>query len=249
MEKEPALYIKNLSFAYNRHPVLENVNLNLTQGSFISVIGPNGGGKTTLLKLILGLLSPTHGEIRVFGESPKKVRKQIGYVAQYSTFDTRFPVTAFEVVLMGRIDRNVVGGYSLQDKNKVSNSFETVGLTGLENIPFTELSGGQRQRVLIARALVTEPRMLLLDEPTSNIDVSIERKFAALLEDLRRDMTILLVTHDVGFASNLVEQVVCVNRTVVQHPTSSLTPDVINEIYGNRMKIIQHDKLCNSEER
>ncbi|MBN1797364.1 MAG: ABC transporter ATP-binding protein [Spirochaetales bacterium] len=247
MKKDQAVFIKDLSFAYNGPYVLAEVNLALEQGAFISVVGPNGGGKTTLFKLILGLVKPQKGELSVLGRDPGKARRLIGYVAQYSSFDEYFPVTALEVVLMGRLDSNLLGRYGKQDMRKAEKSLADVGLHNIANIPFSELSGGQRQRVLIARALVTEPKLLLLDEPTSNIDVSVERKFASVLEELHKKMTIIMATHDVGFVSHLVKSVICVNKTVVLHPTSKLTTRIIDDLYGKKMRIIQHDKLCETE--
>jgi len=247
MNNDPIILIKNLSFAYRSQTVLKEVNLSLEHGAFISVVGPNGGGKTTLLKLILGLVKPRKGELYVLGRSPHKACRFIGYVAQYSSFDEYFPVTALEVVLMGRLGSNFTGRYGRQDIIKAEHALAVVGLNNIENIPFSELSGGQRQRVLIARALVTEPLLLLLDEPTSNIDVAVERKFATVLEELHKKMTIIMVTHDVGFVSHLVKSVICVNKTVVLHPTGTLTTQIINDLYGNKMRIIRHDKIFGTE--
>jgi zinc transport system ATP-binding protein len=244
MKSGQIVYFKDVTFSYLNQPVLVDVNLSLESGSFFSIVGPNGGGKTTLLKLILGLLKPQKGVIRVFGRSAFKARKLIGYVAQYTSFDEFFPVTALEVVLMGRLGKSVLERYTSLDKIKAENSLAEVGLSEVNNVPFSDLSGGQRQRVLIARALVTEPKLLLLDEPTSNIDASIEKKFAAVLEDLSKRMSIIMVTHDVGFVSHLVKYVVCVNKTVVVHPTSTLTKQIITDMYGKEMRIIQHEKIC-----
>jgi zinc transport system ATP-binding protein len=248
MKKNTVVSFEHVSFSYNSHPVFNDVNLAVEQGGFISVIGPNGGGKTTLLRLILGLVKPQRGRIQVLGTFPQRARMQIGYVAQYSTFDELFPVTALEVVLMGRLGASLTGRYDRRDRERAAASLDEAGLARKGHVPFAELSGGQRQRVLIARALVTEPRLLLLDEPTSNIDVAVERKFANVLEELHRKMTIIMVTHDVGFASHLVQSVICVNKAVALHPTSTLTTEVINEMYGNKMAIIQHNKYCEDEE-
>jgi zinc transport system ATP-binding protein len=248
MKEQIAVAFEKVSFSYNNHLLFKAVDLAVEEGGFVSVIGPNGGGKTTLLRLILGLLKPRSGRIRVFGEHPKNARTRIGYVAQYSSFDELFPVTALEVVLMGRMGNSLTGSYNRRDRQKALDSLAEVGLAKAGSIAFSELSGGQRQRVLIARALVTEPRLLLLDEPTSNIDVAVERKFVNVLEELHRKMTIIMVTHDVGFASHLVRNVICVNKTLAVHPTSGLTTEVINDMYGHRMNIIRHDKICTPEE-
>ncbi len=235
-----AISFNDVTFAYDVSPVLENVSFAITPGDFISILGPNGGGKTTLAKLMLGLYTPNSGEILINGRSPVQMRGSIGYVPQYSLFDPNFPVSVKDVVLMGRI-KNFSIRYTKEDRAQADKAMESVGIGHLSSNPYSELSGGQRQRVLIARALATNPEILLLDEPTANIDAAIEYKMSAMLSDLKKKMTVLLITHDLGFVSELVNKVVCVNREVHIHPTSGITKEHIRELYHDNMKIVRHD--------
>ncbi len=241
------IHIEDLSFSYGGISVLEGVNLSVEEKQFLYIIGPNGGGKTTLLKLILGLLKPSKGRILIYDNAPEQVRHTIGYVPQYQNFDPRFPVTVLEVALMGRLG-NRLGFYSKKDKAVARESLAIVGLNGLDERPFADLSGGQRQRVLIARALSSEPSILILDEPTSSVDASVRHKLSEVLEQLNGTMTILVTTHDVGFVNRAVKGVVCVNRKVRFHPTNEIDSSIIQEAYGAPMNIVRHDQLCTDEE-
>jgi len=239
--------LKDVFFAYNGSPVLENVNLIIKKGEFASIVGPNGGGKSTLLKLLLGILRPDSGELSVFNKAPEKTRHRIGYMPQHAQFDIRFPVTVMEVVLMGRLGYALGGRYSKKDRHIAERSLEEVNMTGLAKRSFSDLSGGQRQRVLIARALCCEPDLLLLDEPTANIDPEVEEALFEILKSLNKRMTILLATHDIGFVSQSVKSVICVNRCVVVHPTSELSGEIIKDIYGGEVCMIRHDHRCSIE--
>jgi len=231
----------NLTFGYDADPVLEDVNLSLGQNDFVCLVGPNGGGKTTLLRLILGLLTPDRGTIRIFGLPPEKARHRVGYMPQYAQLDSQFPVSVLDVVLMGRLGiAPALGPYGRTDRAVAQRALEEVGLAKLQRRPFSALSGGQRQRVLIARALACEPDLLLLDEPTSNLDLAVQDDFYALLTELSKRLTVVLVSHDVGFVSNLVRTVVCVNRTVSVHPTAELSGKTITDLYGTDVRMIQH---------
>lgn len=239
----PVISISGLDFRFDNGPrVLEDVNLEVSEGDFASVIGPNGGGKTTLVKLIVGLLAPTTGDIRIFGLPPAKARTRIGYMPQHAMMDPRFPVRALDVVLMGRLrPRPRIGGYSQVDRVAAEDSLAKVGLADQGARPFSDLSGGQRQRVLLARALVTEPDLLLLDEPAANLDQKVERDFFDLLEELNRRLTIVLVSHDLGFVAGFVRTVICVHRRVDVHPTSELDGRRVSEIYGGDVRMVLHD--------
>lgn len=239
----PAILTTGLSFAYPGHePVLENVDLRLDEGDFVSLVGPNGGGKTTLLRLLLGLLEPTHGRVEIFGQPPSTARRQIGYLPQHAGHDQRFPVSVQDVVLLGRLSGSVPRGpFRRADKSAAAEALAEVGLADLRRRPFAELSGGQRQRVLIARALACAPRLLLLDEPTASLDAHVEEEFHALLEELNRRLTVVLVSHDLGFVARYVRTVVCVKRRVIVHPTSAITGEIINEIYGGEVRMVRHD--------
>ncbi|MFH1746670.1 MAG: ABC transporter ATP-binding protein [Planctomycetota bacterium] len=238
----PVILCEQLSFTYGGPFALTDVNLRIAAREFVSVVGPNGGGKTTLLKLMLGLLRPTRGEVRVFGQSPLVVRRRIGYVPQHVQFDPQFPVTVTDIVSMGRLGTGLgVGPARRTDKAAVLTALEEVGLTDYRRRPLATLSGGQRQRVLIARALASEPELLLLDEPTANLDVAVQGDFFDLLHRLNERLTVLLVSHDVGFVSQHVQKVVCVSRTVEVHETSMLNGRMINDLYGGPVRAIHHD--------
>jgi zinc transport system ATP-binding protein len=237
-----AIVVKDVSFGYDVNPVLENLNLAVDEGDFISIVGPNGGGKTTLIKLLLGLIKPDKGTIRVLGCTPEKARIHVGYVPQYFQFDTRFPVRVMDVVLMGRLDRHPAWGhYRRVDREAALDALAKVELHGLRDQPFSALSGGQRQRVLIARALASQPKLFLLDEPTANVDPAVQDELYALLNELNTRLTIVLVSHDIGFVSSLVKRVVCLNRTAQVHPTSDLTGHLIAELYGSDISMVRHD--------
>jgi len=240
--------LDNVSFAYAQEPILKDVNLELTGGDMICLVGPNGGGKTTLLRLILGMLKPDRGQIRVLDTTPEVARRQIGYVPQYTHFDLKFPVSVMDVVLMGRLQRGRFGPFARRDRAVARQALPEAGLADLENRPFSALSGGQRQRVLIARALASEPRMLLLDEPTSNVDALAEQKLYELLRELNQRLTIVMVSHDLGVVSQMVDSVVCVHQVVHLHPTSQLTGEIIRNMYGGAdVSLIRHDHHCSEE--
>ncbi len=243
----PVISIKDLNFSYSDNPVLENVNLKIDRGELASIVGPNGGGKTTLLKLILGLLKPGQGTIEVFGTTPVKARRKIGYMPQHAQLDPQFPISVLEVVLTGRIDqcgKGLNGSFPRTATAQAKAALAEVGMADFTQKHFNRLSGGQRQRVLIARALCSEPELLLLDEPTSNIDPRSEENLYETLARLNQKMTILLVSHDLGFVSHFVKSVICVNHEVVIHPTSRINGTIIKEIYGGDFDLIRHDHRC-----
>jgi zinc transport system ATP-binding protein len=237
-----AIVVKDLWFSYDGHPVLEDVNLSIPQGDFVSVVGPNGGGKTTLLKLMLGLLRPSRGDVRVFGATPEEARPRIGYMPQHAQLDPQFPATVMDVALMGRLGHGrPFGLYSKRDKEIASKALDQVGLDRVMKKPFASISGGQRQRLFIARALACEPELLLLDEPTANLDLVMEGDLYELLQTLNQRLTIVMVSHDIGFVSEVVKSVMCVKRKVLMHPTSKITGEIINEIYGSPMRMVRHN--------
>ena len=235
---------RDVTFGYGPAPVVEGVSLDIGPRELVSVIGPNGGGKTTLLKLILGELAPHAGQVRVFGETPARARPRIGYSPQHPRYDPLFPVTVMDVVLMGRLERHWGGWYSSADKGAAKAALDEVDLVDLAGRPFHALSGGERQRALLARALVCDPELLLLDEPTANVDMAVESKVLGILRRLNERMTIILVSHDLGFVSSVVSTVVCVNRRVVVHPTSEITGEIIQDIYGKDLRMVRHDHRC-----
>ncbi len=243
----PDISLKDVNFAYNHELILEQVNLSIMPGEFIGIIGPNGGGKTTLLRLILGLLTPDSGTVSVFGRPPAKVRHRIGYVPQHLQFDQNFPATAFDIVLMGRVGHDPFGRISKAGSLAAEEALAAVELSNYKNRSFASLSGGQRQRILIARALASAPELLLFDEPTANVDSSSGEKLYKILKELNQRMTILVVSHDIGFVNHHITSVVCVNHRVVIHPTSSLDGQNIIEMYGHDLSLIRHDHRCSEE--
>ena len=237
----PVITVRNVSYSYGGESALLNVYFKIFPLDLVSLIGPNGGGKTTLFKLLLGLLKPDKGEISIFGQPPDKVCSRIGYVPQYSKHDPKFPISVMDVVNMGRITNFRPGPYRDQDREFGLVALEEVGLVDIRRRSFADLSGGQRQRVLIARALASQPELLFLDEPTSNIDRTAEHRLYALLKKLNERLTILMASHDVGFVTKFVKQCLCVNRNVLLHPTSTLSGEVIQELYGSDMALVQHE--------
>lgn len=212
---EAIIEAENVDFSYDKIPVLKDVSFSISEKESIAIFGPNGGGKTTLLHLIMGFILPTKGKIKVFGLSPKEARKFIGWVPQSFHYDHAFPISVFEVVLMGRLAKtSFFGGYTKEDENAAMLALEKVDMAKFKNSPFSDLSGGEAQRVLIARALVREPKLLLLDEPTSSVDVKAEEKIYSFLDTLKKDMTILMVTHDLKIATTNVDRVFCVQSTL-----------------------------------
>lgn len=242
----PALEFKNVSFGYEQdETIMEEASFVLEESKSICVVGPNGGGKSTLIKLALGLLRPQSGEIQVFGKSPQRSRSIIGYMPQHLNFDPQFPITTVEVALMGRLSSSIrIGPFSKKDREKAESALEKVKLGEFAKHRFSTLSGGQRQRALIARALVSNPKILLLDEPTANVDQSVEREFHKTLQELSEQMSVVLVSHDLGFVSGWLEHVLCVNRTVHIHPTASIDGKTLNEIFGEDIVAIRHDHDC-----
>lgn len=244
---EVIVSFEHVDFAYNGEAVLQDVSLDIHDREMIGVIGPNGGGKTTLLRLILGLIDPVRGKILVFGESPARSSHRLGYVPQHMQFDSRFPASVLDVVLMGLAGKGRLGPFSREQIRTAEDALATVDLMNFKNKRFSELSGGQRQRTLIARALATSPDMLLFDEPTANVDTSAGEKLYQILEQLNRKMTIVVVSHDIGFVNRRISSVICVNRKVVVHPTTELVGQNIIDLYGNDMALIRHDHRCSRE--
>jgi len=244
LSEPAAISIRNVSFAYGDTPIIERASFEVAPRETVCIVGPNGGGKTTLVRLMLGLLRPNRGEIRVFGRPPRQARLSVGYMPQYSRHDPQFPISAMDVVLMGRLGRGGMRGLfgwpGRQDRRVARDALAQVEVDHLAARRYSTLSGGQRQRVLIARALACEPELLLLDEPTANVDAVGEGKMMSILRDLGRRMAIVTVTHDLGFVSNLVERVVCVNRRVVTHRTSEISGEMIHDLYEDEVRIVAH---------
>jgi zinc transport system ATP-binding protein len=241
MNNSIAIELKKVYFSYAEVPVLEGIDMVVKEKDFISIIGPNGGGKTTILKIILGLLEPDKGTVSVFGNPPKKVRKCLGYLPQHILFDFDFPITVQEVVLMGRLGKRSIGSrYTKNDMNICLHALEKVGMHKHKDKDLGKLSGGQRQRVFIARALSTEPRILLLDEPVSSVDTQWQQTFYELLNELNKEITIVLVTHDISVVSTYIDKIACVNKKLYYHGSKKEGMHKVAEMYECPVQLITH---------
>ena len=241
MEKKGVVEIDQVGFAYDGDLVLEDVTLTVRDGDFLGVVGPNGSGKTTLLKIILGLIHPLRGKVRVFGRPPDRARHLVGYVPQHADLDSSFPINVTDVILIGRLGKAPrLGRYKKIDRQTAEEAMQEVEIYDLRNRRFGTLSGGQKQRVLMARALVGEPDLLLLDEPTTSVDGRVEQDIYELLKRLNEKVTIILVSHDLGFISSYVKHVACVNRRLVCNPTNEITGDVSEACYGGPVHMLKH---------
>ncbi|WP_456471020.1 metal ABC transporter ATP-binding protein [Caminibacter sp.] len=209
-----AVEIKNLYFKYQNEWVLENINLEVEDGEFVAIVGPNGGGKTTLLRLMLGFLKPTEGEIKIYGKPPKEASSFMGYVPQYTNFSLDIPITVFDIVLQGRLERGKFF-YSKKDKKKALEIMEKLKIKDFKDRKIKDLSGGQRQKVLIARALVSEPKIVLMDEPTSAIDPKGQKEILDLIESMQ--ITRVVVSHDIKILLRNVDKIVYIHKKAVIH--------------------------------
>lgn len=226
--------VKELSFSRGKTLILENINLQIKKGEFVGIFGPNGGGKTTFLKLLLGLLKPTHGSIRIFDETPENARVHIGYVPQAKLFDPQFPISVLEVVMMGLLSKKK----EKNRKEKARKILETLNLLDKEDKPFGTLSGGQAQRVLIARALIAEPEILLLDEPTVSIDAEAEKTIYALLTQLKGTMTILMVTHNLQPILEKTDKLICIQQKLSIYQPKEVCEHFALGLYHPPLKIL-----------
>jgi len=247
MSTHPVVSFNAVSFAYEQAPVLHDVTFEFFAHESVCIVGPNGGGKTTLIKLILGLHQPRSGSIRVLGRSPAASSSRIGYMPQTTHFDQSFPITVLDIVLMGRLGRGHRPFFTRADRQAAMGALEETGMPDFAGRPFALLSGGQRQRVLIARALACEPELLLLDEPTAHVDPVMQAQVNETLARLARRLTVITVTHELGFVSRMVNRVLCVNRTARLHPTSEITGEIIQEIYGSELRMVRHDHQCSAQ--
>ena len=235
--------IRNLSAGYGQNIVLHNVNLSIYKYDFVGVIGPNGGGKTTLLKAILGLLSPIDGEI-VFAESMTEGNThRIGYLPQINNIDRKFPVTVYDVVRSGLMSRKrIIGRYSSKENERADDLMSEMGISDIRNKAIGELSGGQIQRALLCRALVNDPKLLILDEPNTYVDNRFERELYEKLKILNEKLAILLVSHDLGTISTYVKSYACVNSSLHFHSGNKVTPELLKS-YECPIQIISHGEI------
>lgn len=236
-----AIKIENLNFSFYDQPVLEDINLEIRKKDFLAIIGPNGGGKTTLLKLILGFLKPQKGSIRIFGNPPLKARHFFGYVPQFSSFDDEFPIKVKDVIMSSTIKPfSILPYYKKEVKRKAFQILEKLEIEESANTLIGELSGGQKQRVLIARAIMSNPKILILDEPTASVDQNMEKDIFELLKKLNKDITIIIVSHDIAFISTYVNRVSCLNRCMDTHLISQISKENLFDLYNGKMKMVEH---------
>jgi len=241
MHNTPAIEVNNLWFYYEKQPILEAVTFVLQKGDFLGILGPNGGGKTTLLKLLLGMEKPAKGTIRILGQAPHDAHNRIAYVPQNTNFNLNFPVSVMDVALMGRLSRTRMGRrYSPEDKAIVEDVLKKAGVWGRRNSAVGTLSGGQRQRVFIARALATQPEILFLDEPTASVDPEFETDLYEFLKELNQRVTIVTITHDVGVISRYVKSVACINRRLIFHEEGKITREMLDMAYQCPVDLIAH---------
>ncbi len=225
------IQIHNLSFQYDQTPLLQDVSIEAAQGECLAVFGPNGGGKTTLLKLLMGFLKPSKGAILLDGKEPHQNRKRIGYVPQISHLDRQFPITALDVVKMGALSSSIFQSYSNDCHAEALAMLEKVGLAHMAEAPFGALSGGQSQRVLIARALMGHPDFLFLDEATASVDPTAEKHFHTLIQELKGTKTIVMVTHDLPEEMSYIDRFFCVYHTVTPYSPAQVCDHFAKGLY------------------
>ncbi|WP_292519764.1 ABC transporter ATP-binding protein [Methanoculleus sp.] len=238
----PVIEVDDVWVRLHGQTVLEAVSLAVNPNEFYAIIGPNGGGKTTLLRVILGLLAPSRGVVRILGRTEKEMRKDLGYVPQFRTFDFEYPITVREMVLSGRLGHitRFPRRYDEEDHARAEQALETMQIANLADRQIRDLSGGEQQRTIIARALVSDPKVLLLDEPTVYVDAPTEAQFYRILDRLRTRMAIVLVTHDIGVIPERVNRVACLNRRLYTHGTNEITPDMLEAAYHCPVDLIAH---------
>jgi len=234
---EKIIELKNITFGYEANPVLEDVSMDIERSDFVLVIGPNGGGKTTLLKIILGIIKPWSGAVYF----PKDLNGRIGYVPQFLNFNKGFPITVYEAVLMGCLNgRNYLRRYTNEDREKTGAIIEKLHLHRQRKEQTINLSGGQLQRVLIARALVSDPLVLLLDEPTASIDVTSQTTLLDIIVELKEKMSIMIATHDPTAFSVHYKHIACINRNLYFHGIGEMDGKIIEQIYGCPVDLLGH---------
>ena len=237
-----ALHIDNLSVCYKNTMAISNISFDVEDGEYLGIIGPNGGGKSTLLKAILGLVPIYSGNVEIYGEKNNKNKSYIGYVPQFASVDKHFPITLLEVVLTGCLKPGLSPFFKYSNNNKKTayELLERVGILDLANRQISELSGGEFQKMLIARALAAKPKLLLLDEPTASVDASSRDQIYNLLTELNKDMTIILVTHDLLAVSSQINGLACLNGHLVYHGEPELSEHIVKSLYGCPVDLIAH---------
>jgi zinc transport system ATP-binding protein len=234
--------LRNVNFSYGRNVTIRNAGFTISKGDFLGIIGPNGGGKTTLLRLILGINKPDSGTIRLLNDSPLKTRYRVGYIPQETNLNKGFPISVHDVVLMGLTSKRGIGKhFTSADHERADSYIEQLGLSALRERSIADLSGGQRQKVLLARAIVAEPEILFLDEPTASVDTTGEDDIYEYLRKINNTgTTIILVTHNIGVLSKYIKSVACVNKDVHFHADGKLDDATITKTFGCSVDLIAH---------
>ncbi len=256
MNSEIAISLDDVWVRYDHRVVLENIHLKIPTRKIVSIVGPNGGGKTTLLNTILGFKEPFKGSVSVFGVDPQHIERNgiIGYLPQSNPHDIQFPVRVFDVVAMSRYGRKgFLRRLNGEDRELIEESLKRVEMVDFQNHHFGSLSGGQKQRVLIARALALQPKILILDEPSTGLDSVAQDRFYQILQKLRVDekLTILMVSHDIGAVSGVVDQIACLNKQIHFHgnPKEGIPSEALSEVFGRNVHFVLHDKNCETCEK
>lgn len=242
MQHTSIITLRNVGVNYEQSIALEDVNLEIFEDDFIGIIGPNGGGKTSLVKAIMGVV-PHSGEIEFAPALRRKNHLKIGYMPQVSQFDTRFPISIEEVVLSGlQSEKGFFGRYTHADRQRATELLKQMGIDQIASRPIGEVSGGQLQRALLCRAIIAEPKLLILDEPTNFVDNNFEREFYALVKQLHERMAVMIVSHDVGTITSLVKSIICVNRHVHRHDSNILTEEQLLN-YDCPIQVVSHGHI------
>ena len=235
---------KDVCFAYEQREVLHNINMQVRERDMVAIVGPNGGGKSTLIKLALGIIKPIRGSIELFGKSINGQVKRTGYVPQHLEYDSAFPVNVLDIVLMGRAERHFCGRYDKRDILAAHQALEEVELIELVDRSFNQLSGGEKQRVLIAQALASQPEIIFLDEPTANVDSVVEGKIYDLLGKLRERITIIVVSHNLNVVTKYASHVACVNHVLSFMDISKMPHDILHSAAHDNMMLLKHSVPC-----
>lgn len=236
--------LKNVTAGYGNKTVLKDVSLTVYKDDFLGIIGPNGGGKTTLLKVILGLLSPVSGSIRFFRDGKSVSSLKIGYLPQLNNIDKKFPISVREVIASGlAAEKPLFRSFNMKQQERVSEVIVQMGLEELSGRAIGELSGGQLQRVLLGRSIVSRPQLLILDEPNSYVDKRFESRFYQLLVEINKESAIILVSHDIGTVLTMVKNIACVNETLHYHPGADVSEEWLGEKYACPIELIGHGDL------
>ncbi len=241
MNNRPIIELQNIEVAYEEKTVLRDVNLTVYEKDFLGIIGPNGGGKTTLIKVILRLLKPKKGSLRFYAEGKPVEEIKIGYLPQYNNIDKKFPISVYDVILSGLSQqKSLFRRFSNEQRQRVYDVIRQMGLEGLEQRTIGQLSGGQLQRALLGRAIISQPDVVILDEPNTYIDKRFEAKLYDLLGEINRERAIILVSHDIGTVLQNVKTIACVNETLDYHPDTEVSSEWLEKRFGCPIEILGH---------